>query len=176
MRIISGIAKKRKLISFKGSARPTSDRIKETLFNVLGDIEGMSFLDLFAGTGSVGIEALSRGASKVYFIEKSKKMSRIITRNIISAGFLENSKIITTEVGKKLFKQLKEENIGFDIIFADPPYDKNFTTRFFKIIELSILSQNGILILQHSEREKPDTLPKRDIKIGDSVLSFYERN
>ncbi|HUU89271.1 MAG TPA: RsmD family RNA methyltransferase, partial [Candidatus Glassbacteria bacterium] len=60
MRIIGGIGKKRKLISFKGRARPTSDRIKETLFNVLGDIEGMSFLDLFAGTGSVGIEALSR--------------------------------------------------------------------------------------------------------------------
>ena len=100
MRIISGKSKGRRLVTPRGQAlRPTSDRVKESIFNVLGgEVEGKSVLDLFAGTGSLGIEALSRGAKKVLFVEKGRQAIRLIERNLFQCGLKAQSEIIPKDV------------------------------------------------------------------------------
>ena len=176
MRVIGGVAKRKKLVSCKGSVRPTTDRIKETLFNLLGDIEGKHFLDLFAGTGSIGIEAASRGASSVYFVEKSYSLCKIIKENLILTGFKQKGNVFQKELKKNLFKTFKDKGICFDIIFADPPYEKGIVKELFNIIDFDIIEEGGFFVLQHSIREKGVISPKREVKIGDTLLSFYERN
>lgn len=175
MRIIGGIAKKRKLISPKESARPTSDRIKETLFDVLGNIEGKTFLDLFAGTGNVGIEAISRGAFLVYFVEKSHRICKLIKKNLKLTGFERKAKVLEKEVTKNLFKVFKGRGSIFDIVFADPPYEKGIVKKIFNNFDFGILTEDGIFVLQHSVREETDDRAKRVVRIGDTLLSFFER-
>ena len=122
MRIIGGTAKKKKLLSRTDIVRPTSDIIKETLFNLVGDIEGAYFLDLFAGTGNVGIEALSRGAASVIFVEKSYELCRIINKNLKITEFVGRGKVVKKEVKRNLFKSFLEIHFHRDCgqnIFPD---------------------------------------------------------
>ena len=179
MRIISGTLKKHKLISPKmkvsPTIRPTSDRIKETLFNLLGDITGVYFLDLFAGTGNIGIEALSRGARYVYFVEKSGYFCNIIKKNLSATNLTEQAKVINKKVSNGLFNRFKEENITFDIIFADPPYGKGILNELNNILDYDILKEKGIFVYQHSVREKIEGSANRSVKIGDSLLSLFYR-
>lgn len=159
MRVISGYAKGHKLLSPTGSdIRPTTDRIKESIFSMIhNNIIGTSFLDLFSGTGAIGIEALSRGAKSCTFVDKSKESVGIINNNIkhVSKAILNpNYDIINSNVYDAL-NILK--NKKFDIIFMDPPYKERIIDNILtQICENNILNNNGIIII---EQDKNADLP-----------------
>ncbi|NMB07782.1 MAG: 16S rRNA (guanine(966)-N(2))-methyltransferase RsmD [Tissierellia bacterium] len=183
MRVISGDKKGFKLKAPKGKdTRPTEDRVKESLFNILGDIDNNSMvLDLFAGSGSIGIEFLSRGAKMAYFIDNSSLSIKTIKENLIHTNFLKKSKIIKGDSIKSI-KFLGREDIKFDYIYIDPPYGGNLIEKSMKsILKANILNNNAILILEHKKAlDLPNILyglEKTDIRnYGNKVLTFYTYN
>src|SRR5438093_12598511 len=163
MRIISGKFKSRRL---KGTppagVRPTSDKLRETLFNVLGArLQGAIFLDACAGAGAIGIEAVSRGAESVYFVEQSRKACQIIRENLQALEIQEGFKIMEMD----LIKALNDLDTRFDIAFVDPPYDRE--DLYERVLEMFAstprLAANGVLILEHSKRM---TLPEPSEKVA----------
>ena len=153
MRIISGKARGTKLFSLEGiETRPTLDRVKESLFNILMPIlENANFLDLFSGSGAIGLEALSRGAKKCVFCDSSKNAIDIIKKNIDKTRNNENSIVLNKDYEKALLF-LKEENEKFDIIFIDPPYKSNYIKKSIeKIMEYHLLEKDGTIILETDE-------------------------
>ena len=179
MRIISGTSKGRKLVTPKrDSLRPTSDRVKESLFNILrGEIEGKVVLDLFAGTGNLGIEALSRGAKRVIFVEKGRQALRLIQTNLNQFGLADRSEILPKDVNRAI-GILKQRGECFDLILMDPPYEKGLIQRtLMKLSTHPIYHADTILIVEHNRRESlPHILEGwnliRQQKIGDTLLSF----
>jgi 16S rRNA (guanine966-N2)-methyltransferase len=182
MRIIGGDAKGRRIYSPKNSkTRPTSDGIKESLFNILQEVSGKSFLDLFAGCGNVGLEALSRGAAKVVFVEKNPVMVNAIKRNLLELGINNKYQILETEAAKGI-KKLQRKGEQFDFLFADPPYEKGFVREIFQYLgEGEMISSDGVAIFQHSVREDiPGTLTGTFMltdqrRYGDTRISFFKR-
>jgi 16S rRNA (guanine(966)-N(2))-methyltransferase RsmD len=182
MRIIGGDAKGRRIYSPKNSKiRPTSDGIKESLFNILQEVSGKSFLDLFAGCGNVGLEALSRGAAKVVFVEKNPVMVNAIKRNLLELGINNKYQILETEAAKGI-KKLQRKGEKFDFLFADPPYEKGFIREIFQYLgEGEMISSDGVAIFQHSVREDiPGTLTGTFMltdqrRYGDTRISFFKR-
>jgi len=179
MRIISGRYKSRHLKSAPPAGiRPTSDKLKETIFNVLGaDVEGAVFLDGCAGMGGIGIEALSRGAGTVYFIEQSRNACRIIRENLQSLGIREGYKILEMDLIKGLGLCLRD-GVHFDIAFLDPPYERE--DLHHAALEHFSCAPAGLLIIEHSKRKDlPDFaggLQKiRSLVQGDARLAFYRR-
>ena len=152
MRIIAGKFKKANLFSVPGNtARPTTDYIREVIFSVLGDISSLTVLDLYAGSGSLGLEALSRGAEFTYFIEFSERSIRTIIRNIEKLRCTENCKINR----KKVSAFLKICPKQFDLILMDPPYDKNLVNKTINLImEYELLKPKGRIVIEHSVHEK----------------------
>ena len=153
MRVISGIKKGYKLKAPKGKdTRPTEDRIKESLFNILKGIDEESVvLDLFAGSGSIGIEFLSRGAKMVYFIDKSYLSIKIIKENLEHTGLEWKTKVIKGESIKSV-GLLGGQSIKFDYIFIDPPYGNNLTINAIESIwNEDILDEGGIIIVEHEK-------------------------
>ena len=154
MRIISGRNRGTKLYTLDGDevTRPTLDRIKEPLFNILQfEIEDRVCLDLFAGSGALGLEAISRGAKKTYFCEINRKAQEIIEKNIEKTKSQEQSILIK----KDFEKGLEEINEEIDICFIDPPYKTDFIYRSLKkIINLNLLSEDGIIVAETDEPEK----------------------
>jgi 16S rRNA (guanine(966)-N(2))-methyltransferase RsmD len=185
MRIIAGKYRGRKLKSPPSLAtRPTSDRLRETMFNILAPrIEGARFLDLCAGTGAVGIEALSRRASHATFVDKSRKTCALIEANADALGIDdEEIEIVTSEASEFLRKFVKKATEPFDIIFFDPPYRDDYEPllNFLGESTASLLSKEGIVIVEHFSKnvlnEEFGELKRcRILKQGDSSLSFYER-
>jgi 16S rRNA (guanine966-N2)-methyltransferase len=181
MRVISGDAKGRRLLfPPQSKARPTSDRIKEALFNILAPVTGKIFLDVFAGSGSVGIEALSRGATSVAFIEKDAAYCDYIKKNILRCGLTDNYDLISTEV-KKALPILQKKGIRFDIIFADPPYEAGLIEETSGYLAAGKLcASDGMIIFQHSVREEPDWQQEGNLtvfdqrKYGDTLLTFLK--
>jgi 16S rRNA (guanine966-N2)-methyltransferase len=180
MRVIAGIYKSRRLKTLEGlSVRPTSDRLRETLFNILAPrIEEASFADVCAGSGAIGIEALSRGARHVTFIESSLKAARIISDNLRNCGIRERYRVINRDALRAL-KNLASEQAQFDIIYFDPPYDSEIYTPVMWLIEKNdLLAQDGVVIVEH-RRQTPllpnyDRLrPYRQVAQGDSLLTFF---
>lgn len=180
MRVIAGKAKKRILHVPAGwTGRPTADRVKEALFNILGPavVDG-DFLDLFAGTGNVGIEALSRGVRRACFVEKDRRAVQAIRRNLELTGFSRQAEILVGDVFKVLHN-LSERKINFDFIFADPPYDKGYETGVMELITAGrLLGPDGMVIVEVSKRqsmpeEKSGLVLWRREKYGDTVLCFY---
>lgn len=176
MRVIAGIAKGRKISSgdIKGT-RPTLDRVKESLFNILGyPLDGLDFLDLFSGTGNLGIEAISRGADKVVFVDENIKCYNLIKNNISMLGFEEKSEIIKADA----ISFLKKTNKKFDIILMDPPYDDvDIIVKTIEIVsENNLLKKNGLLIIEHDNKFKPTILPNDQRKYGSTYLSFYKKD
>lgn len=179
MRVISGKYKGRKLMPPPDEkVRPTTDRIKETLFNILsskGLAGEITALDLFGGSGAVGIESLSRGAQKVVFIDRSPESVKLIKYNLNHVGASEeNYEIYTVDFAFAL-KKLKGKK--FDFIFADPPYDAKFEESIaFLVKKYDLLSQNGVLVIEHNNQVKFKTdgyvVEKRDC--GYTQLSFLE--
>lgn len=179
MRIIGGEARGRVVPLPAGSAiRPTADRVKESLFNILHTVEGCSFLDLFAGSGSVGLEALSRGAGFAAFVEKDLHLARLLEGNVARFGFTLRATVIAQDAEKGLGALVRKGH-RFDIIFADPPYDRGLVgeTLLWPGIRKA-LAENGSVILQHSAREMPVDLQEQSWvmadqrRYGDTVLSF----
>lgn len=170
MRVISGKARGTKLNSIDDIAtRPTLDRVKESLFNIIQNkIESSIVLDLFAGSGAIGIECISRGAEKVYFCEKSHLSSKMIYQNLEKTKFL-NQSIVLEKDYKQCLKKLKEDNIFFDIIYIDPPYKQDIAVdAVSKILSLGLLKQEGIIIIETDEEERElKELEKISIEVYD---------
>ena len=185
MRIISGIAKGTKLYTLEGyeTTRPTLDRVKEALFSKINmELPESVVLDLFSGSGALGLEALSRGADKAYLIDSSSKAIKIIKQNVEKTKF-ENSALVFQNDYLKALQILKKDNIKFDFIFIDPPYRTDFafnSTKF--IIENSLLKEFGMIIIE-TDNEK-DVLTKLETilleiidvkKYGRVTLIFIRR-
>ena len=168
MRVISGDAKGTKLNSIDDkSTRPTLDRVKEPLFSIIqNDIPGANVLDLFAGSGALGIECLSRGANHCVFCDKSYKSISMINQNIQKTRMEDKSTIINKDY-KKAIEQLKGQK--FDLIFIDPPYHLNIAVDSIKkILEYDVFSKEGIIILETDEEERElNQLEQIDLKVYD---------
>jgi 16S rRNA (guanine(966)-N(2))-methyltransferase RsmD len=181
MRVIAGKYRSRRL---KGPGtlpiRPTSDRLRETLFNVLGpSIEDSLFIDLFAGTGAVGIEAISRGAREAFFVESNPKAIRLIRDNFSALKISTNVELIETDAVHGLEK-IAARRLVANFIFLDPPYAE--TDQYSEVLEFldssHLLAPHGTVIAEHYSKiellERLDRLEcTRQIKQGDAVLSFY---
>lgn len=170
MRVISGKARGTKLNSINDIAtRPTLDRVKESLFNIIQNkIPQSVVLDLFAGSGAIGIECISRGAEKVYFCENSHIASKMIYENLEKTRFLNESIVIQKDY-KITLKMLKEKSIAFDIIYIDPPYMKNIAVHSVEqILSLNLLKQDGIIIIEtDDENRELKELEKLQVKVYD---------
>src|SRR5262249_50981902 len=156
MRVIAGIYKGRRLKTLEGlSLRPTSDRLRETIFNILTPrIEGARFADVCAGSGAIGVEALSRGARHVTFIESSLKAARIISDNLRNCGIRRDYRVIIGEVFGGL-KTLASKKPNFDFIFFAPLYNPALSTPVMWVIATyDLLAENGVVIVEH-HRQSP---------------------
>ena len=181
MRIIGGDAKGRTVYSPKqNQMRPTSDGIKESLFNILHAPPGKSFADLFAGCGSVGLEALSRGAAQVVFVEKNAAMVNAIKRNLRELSLGGKYEIMAIEAARAI-RRLQNRGDSLDVVFADPPYERGFVREIFRSLSGgNVLSEDGVLIIQHSVREDMDEQYTGDFiltdrrRYGDTHLSFFK--
>lgn len=183
MRVIAGKFKGRKLTGIKGrKIRPTSDRIREALFSILSQkVENALVLDLFAGTGALGIEALSRGAEKSFFVDKSKQSIEIIKKNIELLNIKEEAEVFLYDACTIMnSKRISDQK--FSLIFMDPPYNKNFIHTIFENLDLlSIMEENAILIAEHSIRENGlEKVPELDLydkrSYGDTAISFFRKS
>lgn len=183
MRIIAGAYRSRPLQSLPGlDLRPTSDRLRETLFNILsaaGELQNSVWLDLFAGTGAVGIEALSRGARQVYFVESAKKHARLLRENLASLAITSGYEVQEREVAQAL-PLLETTGVVCDYCFLDPPYNLRGTyERTLGFLSQSrLLQPASIVIAEHEKKFDPGErfgalLRYRKLVQGDAVLSFY---
>lgn len=185
MRVIAGKYRSRTLRSLRGmDIRPTSDRLRETLFNVLtagnpSALEGSVWLDLFAGTGAVGIEALSRDARKVHFVESSKAAVEAIRRNLQSLGIADGFEILQEEL-PRAFWRMEREKVAADVVFLDPPYGmKNaYTESLLALGKSSLIWAMSVVIAEHEKKFDPGeefgALRRfRHLVQGDAALSFY---
>lgn len=181
MRVISGKVRGLKLNTPKNEdVRPTTDRVKESLFNMISPyIMDSNVLDLFAGTGSLGIECLSRGAQRCVFVDVSKESISIIKSNITKAR-VENESIVLNLDFKDAISKLKVQKNKFDVIFMDPPYYKNmFIDALEKIDNADLLEEEGIIVIEHDSKEnfpeKIERLEKHKVKkYGNTTLTFYK--
>jgi 16S rRNA (guanine966-N2)-methyltransferase len=184
MRVIAGSFRSRTLHTPAGLAtRPTSDRLRETLFNVLAPrIQGAAFLDLYTGSGAVGIEALSRGAARVVFVERAPAAIRVLRANLEGLGLTEGYRIAAGSVGGYL--RNAEGSPPFDVVFLDPPYDA--AREYAATLELlggpaaGLLAAGAMVIAEHRRKEAledryGDLNRTRLLKQGDAALSFYAR-
>jgi len=183
MRIIGGDWRGRKLKIEKGlEVQPTRDRVREALFDILGDLKGGNFLDLYAGLGTIGIEALSRGAAEVIFVEKQKKCAAVIEKNLDGLRVREKTKVYSLPV-EKVLTILSKNGKKFKFIFLDPPYSISsggLKEILEKVGRERLLSNEGMLILEH-RREKDISTEVSDFfylikqkRYGISNLSFYK--
>lgn len=154
MRVIAGTARRLPLVSPAGrDTRPTTDRIKETLFNIIqDDVPGCQFLDLFSGSGGIGIEALSRGARQAVFVEFGKEALSCIRKNLEKTRLKEKAVVLPVEVTYGISKLEKMGQV-FDIIYADPPYKKGFESRVLSLLAQSAIVKRGTLVVMESSLE-----------------------
>jgi len=134
--------------------RPTTERVKESIFSILNNyLEGTKFLDLFAGTGSIGIEALSRGAEKVVFVESDRRFCKLIRENLQKLGIPKEKYEIICDDYTKALKKLSRRGEVFDFIYADPPYERGYYTRVVNMVKnLGLLDRDGLLILEEPKK------------------------
>ena len=173
MRIVAGRLKGRRLTAPPGDAvRPTSDSLRETLFNVLADrVDGARVLDAFAGTGALGLEALSRGAAHATFIERDRRVIRVLRENVARCGAEDACTIIGADF------TTVDEPAAFDLVLLDPPYGTDDVTTVLERAAKFVASE-GRLVLEHSRRrDSPSAVGTfrryRVLQAGDSALSFY---
>jgi len=185
MRVIAGQYRRRTLRSLPGlEIRPTADRLRETLFNVLcsGDpaalVESV-WLDLYAGTGAVGIEALSRGAKQVYFVETSVAAAKLIERNLQSLGIVAGYKVLREDLSGVLWR-LQREHVAADVVFLDPPYRMQhaYEETLTALAESSLVWAMSLVIAEHEKKFDPGNefgslLRVRKLTQGNAALSFY---
>jgi len=180
MRIIAGTARGRRLLPAKSAAiRPTADRVRESIFNVLGqNLDGEDVLDLFAGTGALALEALSRGARSAVLVDSDRGAILLCKGNAEALGFGDRTRIIAAPVARAL-KLLQREGAGFDLIFADPPYAARAVLQTLGEIEAASLAKpGGRVCIEHDKRESaPESLRGLSRidqrRFGDTVVSIY---
>jgi 16S rRNA (guanine966-N2)-methyltransferase len=185
MRVIAGKYRSRQLCSLPGlDLRPTADRLRETLFNVLtagnpAALERTTWLDLYAGTGAVGIEALSRGASMIHFAESSTRAAELIKKNLSSLGITTGFQILNQDSVRAL-RLLDSVNFIADFVFLDPPYDmeKAYKQTLQALSRSHTLKPESIVIAEHQQKFDPgeafESLRRyRKLEQGDAALSFY---
>jgi len=180
VRVIGGALKGKKLYPIRGlTIRPTTDYLRESIFNILaGWVEDAIVLDLFAGTGSLGIEALSRGAATAVFVDKNPRAMTALTRNINACRLEGRSTILQRDILRGL-SFLKSIDHAFDLVFVDPPYDKGFVERTMQLLDRGESTSDGVsIVIEHSRRE---VLPEKVARFilsdqrhyGKTLVSFY---
>lgn len=180
MRIISGKFKGHRLVAFKADhIRPTTDRVKESLFNKwMSEIEGSKVLDLFCGTGNLGLEALSRGAEFVEFVDQSDKSLRILRENVKKLGLKEGFHVTKRDA----IQFIKESLVAYDLIFIDPPFTKSMASDvLFALSQSEVLKAGGLVAIESGTKESIDEsygpLQRYDRKeFGDKALNLYQRS
>ena len=185
MRVIAGKYRHRALGAPRGlEVRPTSDRLRETLFNVLAAgraeaLEGTVWIDAFAGTGAVGIEALSRGAQQVYFLEKAKAPLAALRANLKALGIAQGAEIVERAVTAGL-KRLEAAGVACDFVFLDPPYrmEAAYRETLEQLAESKLLRESSVVVAEHDKHFDPGEgfgglRRYRKLEQGDGVLSFY---
>src|SRR5262245_1217221 len=182
MRIIAGKYRGRKLKSPPSQhTRPTSDRLRETLFNILAPrIEGARVLDLCAGTGAVGIEALSRAAEQVTFVDQSRKMCALIESNVAALQIDDDQvELVAADAVEFLRKRMKKAAPPFDFVFFDPPYSGDYESVLDCLgRNRQMLADDAIVVVEHYKKRAlaesfGDLRRYREVKQGDSILSFF---
>lgn len=186
MRVIAGTYRSRPLRSVDGiDIRPTSDRLRETLFNVLvagnpSALEGTVWLDLFAGSGAVGIEAISRGAREVHFVENSPEAAGAIRKNLENLGIRTGFHLRREDVGRALARMTKE-GVSADVIFLDPPYrmKDEYSRTLQALADSRILGPRSLVIAEHEKKFDPGERAgrlrrNRILAQGSAALSFYQ--
>lgn len=178
MRVIAGTAKGRRLHAVPGqSTRPITDRVKESLFNILApDLPGAHFLDLYAGTGGVGIEALSRGAGAATFVEKNQRALQVLRRNLRETGLAGRAEL----AGMDVFAFLERSEGAYELIFLAPPQYQDLWWRTLQAVERSAaLSEGSVVVAQMHPREWREPPLERlrlhdQRRYGSTLLAFYE--
>lgn len=182
MKVISGDLKGRRLINPSGTmVRPTGSRVKEALFSIIGDaIVDSTFVDCFSGTGNVGIEAVSRGAARVFFIERNVRVVEILKKNVKNLGLVDRISVMTLDALKGI-KALGKLGVSADFVFLDPPYAYRRTGEIiFCLLEHGVIAPGGTLIWQHSIKTAPGP-SYGDLKLdftrsyGDTGITFFTR-
>lgn len=182
MRIIGGTARGRRLLAPRGlQTRPTSEYLREVLFDLLAqDVCGASFLDLYAGTGGVGIEALSRGAARGVFVERDRAALAMLRRNLEASGLLDRAEVIPMGV-LPFLRRATLRSRRFDLIFLDPPYQRSEAGPAVSLEAAArVLAPSGIVILEQWAKAQPiprlDGLARvREVQHGDSILQLYRQ-
>ena len=181
LRILGGAARGRRLQGESvAGVRPTSSRVREAIFDVLGArTGGCAFLDLYAGTGAVGLEALSRGAARVVLVEHSRRAARAMISNVALLSGLGRAEILEDDVRAAL-RRLGARGEGFDIVFLDPPWDEPLADDLMRAAAL-LLAPGGVLVLEHRSGRAPlfpvdpEFTPGRSYRHGDASLSLLHR-
>jgi len=180
MRVIAGIAKGRRLISPKTSAiRPVLDQVKEAVFNILFNVEALRVLDLFAGTGAVGIEALSRGAKECVFVDSGKEAIGLIHKNLELCKMADKGFVLEMPSGKAI-NWLTKKNKTFDLIFVDPPYEKDLVKKTLKeLAKSSLLHSETLIIVERHPKEMIGNVGGLSLtderKYGQTLISFLKQ-
>jgi len=185
MRVISGKFGSRPLRSLRGrDIRPTSDRLRETLFDILtagnpAALEGSVWVDLFAGTGAIGIEALSRGAKQVYFVDSAKPAVELIRANLQNLKVEGGFRILQDNLAQALWR-LEREHVAADVVFLDPPYHmkESYAEALRTLADSSVIWAMSLVIAEHEKKFDPGEVfgalhRFRRLVQGDSALSFY---
>lgn len=182
MKVISGTLKGRNIQGYDiDGTRPTMDRVKESLFAMIqNNIKGSTVLDLFAGSGGLGIEAISNGANLCYFIDHNSEVIKILNQNINNLNIKDKSKIILSD-WKKFLNDCSKNNLKFDLIFVDPPYDYNVYEKILdKVSTLNLLNDNGLIILEHAnlklKNEYNNLSLYKSKKYGTKSVNIYKIN
>ena len=177
MRIIAGSKRGKKLITLEGEqVRPTTDRVKESLFNILQfQLEGRRFLDLFAGSGQIGLEALSRGAAAAVFVDSSKDSIRVVQKNLESTGFQDRAKVVQLDFASYL-RGCREL---FDIAFLDPPYRTGLLEQALPLTAQR-MNPGGVILCEHPKDQIPPEsagafLRQKSYRYGKIMLTAYRR-
>jgi 16S rRNA (guanine966-N2)-methyltransferase len=180
MRIIAGERRGKILRSVRGmETRPTADRVRESVFNILAyQVSGAAVLDLFAGTGAMGIEALSRGAEYAVFVDDSKDALSVISKNLTDCRFQDKARIIRWNIAKNL-TCLAEFEQRFDLVFMDPPYNRNFILPALNhLLKSNGLKDNALIVIEHGIEPIPDTVSDFFLydqrKYGKTFVSFLK--
>lgn len=182
MRIVAGVAKGRAITGPKKSReiRPTADRVRESIFNILGQwMDGLHVLDLYAGTGALGLEALSRGAASLVMVDQDREAQQLCRENAEALGFLPQSRVLAMPAAKGL-EQLARDGRKFELVFADPPYAARVVpTLLDALAAAKVLADGGTFVVEHDKREEaPDEhagfqrVDQR--RFGDTLVSFYK--
>lgn len=179
MRVISGSARGLKLNTpTNNDIRPTTDRVKESMFNIISpQVYDSTVLDLFSGSGALGIECISRGAREVYFCDKSKESVQVLKSNLKKTKFNEKSHIMNEDY-KSVIKKLASRGVKFDLIFVDPPYYRGLFEDVLKSIDESgVLDKDGIIVVEHDAdikmKDVGDLCVYKERKYGITMLTFY---